>query len=99
MTRDVPAPASITWPTSAGCHWSEVNWSCAYNSALMSLYEIYASVTAGFQLRQNFSSSSLTANMLGHFFEILMESPSCTTAMFNHHRDKICDELSSKYPD
>jgi hypothetical protein len=63
----------------------------------MSLYEIY--VTTGFGLRQDFSSASLTANMLGLSFESLLEHALCTTAMFDHYRDKLRDELSSKYPD
>jgi hypothetical protein len=70
-----------------------------YDSVFMSLYKIY--VTSGFQLRQDFISGSPTANMLGHFFESLLDSPSCTTTctMFDYYRDKLCDELSSKYPE
>jgi hypothetical protein len=68
-----------------------------YDSVFMSLYEIYAS--AGFRLHQNFISGSPTANMLGHFFKTLLESPSCTTVMFGYYRDKLHDELLSKYPE
>jgi hypothetical protein len=68
-----------------------------YDSVFMLLYEIYT--TSSFQLRQDFISGSPTANMLGHFFESLLDSPSCTTSMFDYYRDKLRDELSSKYPE
>jgi hypothetical protein len=93
----VPTISGSTWFTKAGCRWSDVNWSCAYDSVFMSLYGIY--VTARFQFCQDFSSASLLANTLDHSFKSLLESPLCTTAMFDHHRDKLCDELSCRYLD
>jgi len=101
VSGDVLAPATIPvsgmpWLTSAGCRWSEVNWSCAYDSIFMSLYGIYATATSQFQ--QDFCFASLLANTLDHAFKRLLEPPLCTTAMFDHYRDKFRDELSFRYP-
>jgi len=89
--------SASTFLTSAGCRWSAVNWSCAYDSVFMSLYGIYT--TAGFQLRQIFRSASPLANILDESFRSLLESPLHTTTMFNNHRDNLRNELSSRYPD
>lgn len=89
--------SEMPWLASAGCRWSEVNWSCAYDSVFMSLYEVYA--TIGFHFHEDFCAASPTANMLGHSFQTLLDSSSCTPAMFDQYRDKLRDELSSKNPD
>jgi len=95
--QNISQPISESaWLLSAGCRWDELNWSCAYDCVFMSLYTIFA--CANSPLRKKIKNASPLAKTLEHSFTNILNSRSATTTIFNNHRDKLRDNLSTHSP-
>ena len=83
---------------SGGCTWSETDWSCAYDSVLMTVFYAYLSFSDHF--RQRWSQQTDLNRALDQSFRHLM---SCREMLmscheFNTIRDHLRDFLSSRDP-
>jgi hypothetical protein len=85
-------------PLSAGCTWSEEDWSCAYNSALMTIF--YTFMFWSTQNRETWKNWTPLSNALSHEFDALLLSPTriASRIEYNRIRDNLRDYLSAKDP-
>ena len=85
-------------PPSAGCVWSEVDWSCAYDSAVMSIFYTYMSF--GIQARHSWMQLTPLNHALAKSFNFLRTSAQrmLTSEEFNIIQEHIQDFLSDRDP-
>ena len=83
---------------SAGCRWSPVNWSCAYDSVFMILFYVFHSMLPSWRLR--FDEYGEKRNKLVSFFSILIASDSNLNSpeLFDGFRDEMRDGLTADSP-
>jgi len=83
-------------PASGGCTWSETDWSCAYDSVLMTIFYAYLSMNNN--SRQRWSQQTNLNQALDQLFRWLTSS--CETLMschkFNTIRNHLRDFLSNQ---
>jgi len=86
-------------PLSGGCTWSESDWSCAYDSVLMSVF--YAYLSFNNVQRQRWSQQTAINSVLAQSFRCLISSREkmmCSDE-FNTVRDHLRNFLSHSEPD
>jgi PIF1-like helicase len=90
--------ADTTSPPSAGCVWSEVDWSCAYDSTVMSMFYTYMTFSA--QARHSWTQLTPLNRALAVSFDHLRTSAQriITSEEFNIIREHVRDFLSSRDP-
>jgi len=80
----------------AGCQWSSVNYSCAYDVVFMSLYSVYKCQNS--LQRKNIRQDLNKYGMLGDSLEFISQPGLQMTARFNSFRDQLRDYLSAVEP-
>ena len=88
--------ASSRFSFQSGCQWSSVNYSCAYDSAYMSLYSIYKLQSPDLQKRIREELNKY--GMLGDSLEFISQPGLQTSERFNSFRDQFRDYLSGTEP-
>jgi hypothetical protein len=82
-------------PPSSGCIWSAENWSCAYDSTLMTV--LYAYMTLDAEIRLHWMAESPLNGILAHSFNTLLSS--CkklkSATEIDAVREKLHDYLSN----
>lgn len=78
----------------AGCTWSDVNYSCAYDTAFMALYSIFIDTDDTWQIEWAQQGSYCT--MLSSWYKQL--AGNSTPRLFNMYRDALRDVLASREP-
>jgi len=83
---------------SAGCRWSSVDWSCAYDSVFMILFYVFRSAPPSWRLR--WDEDGEKRNKLTSFFNVLTASDSNLNSpeLFDSFRDEMRDDLTADSP-
>ena len=82
-------------PYFSGCSWNSTDWSCAYDSAFMTLFNSYH--VSNELWRNAWSHCSQTTLMLAKSFDVLLSSEG-KNLLLNIFRDKLRDHLSALSP-
>lgn len=84
-------------PISGGCTWNNENWSCAYDSVIMSLF--YAFLSFDDITKTDWYQQNNLTNKLAILFQQLITSESdgniMSSTSFNYIRDQLRDYLSN----
>ena len=92
------SPTKEIQPISSGCIWSNIDWSCAYDSMLMSLFYTYLSFNIATR-KKWCQEMTLTDNLAMLFDNLLRSNESLMSSnAFNVVRDKLHNFLSEADP-
>ena len=103
--KDISVTSSFTsstnnfnQPLSAGCTWSAIDWSCAYDCALMSIF--YAYLSFNDTIKSKWRKQTSLTNLLTPLFQELTGSHEnmMSPILFNKIRDYLRDYLSDSDP-
>ena len=91
-------------PFQAGCVWTELDWSCAYDAVFMVFFAIYLQSSPGWRGDWRQQAPEWTIPLADRFDLLLgalkseEHSREGLSAMFSHLRDQFRDQLSSFNP-